>query len=67
MGGRIKWENIVVACHRCNQWRGNIAPDDFRLLIDEYRRTGRFPREKRDRLFARMNGKTLKPTTKDTP
>lgn len=27
-GGKTTWENIVVACHKCNQKKGNRTPEE---------------------------------------
>lgn len=29
LGGRDHWENVVAACHRCNDKKGELHPQDF--------------------------------------
>jgi 5-methylcytosine-specific restriction endonuclease McrA len=32
-GGRDSWENLVCACHRCNNLKGNRTPDEARMPL----------------------------------
>jgi len=32
-GGRTSWDNIVIACLRCNQAKGNRTPEEARMRL----------------------------------
>lgn len=32
-GGRDKWENVVAACRRCNQHKGNHTPEEAHMQL----------------------------------
>lgn len=43
-GGRTTWENIVVACHPCNQRKGNRTPEQAGMrLLSKPRRPKSLP------------------------
>lgn len=33
MGGKTSWENVVVACVRCNQWKGGRTPEQAGMRL----------------------------------
>ena len=32
-GGHSYWDNLVIACRKCNDVKGAMMPDDFRALL----------------------------------
>ncbi len=38
LGGETRTENLVAACRTCNECKGDLTADDFRVVMENYHR-----------------------------